>query len=59
MIHMARGRHGGGRLAIRRGSAGVAAGRTRAVALREAVRGGWDAAAVAAALLGSTEPTLW
>jgi hypothetical protein len=29
------------------------------VALREAVRHGWDADAVEAALLGSTDPTLW
>src|SRR5271166_6801601 len=35
----------------------VKARRARAVALREAVRHGWDANAVAAALLGSTQPT--
>lgn len=31
----------------------------REVALHEAVRDGWDAEAVGAALLGSQEPTLW
>lgn len=44
---------------VRRGDHGVADRRARAVALREAVRHGWDADAVAAALLGSPEPTLW
>jgi hypothetical protein len=59
MVRMARARRGGGRPAIRRRGAGVAARRARAVALREAVRHGWDAEAVATALLGSAEPTLW
>jgi hypothetical protein len=59
MVMMARARRGGGRPAIRRRGAGVAARRSRAVALRAAVRDGWDADAVAAALLGSTEPRLW
>ncbi len=59
MLRMARVRRGGGRPAIRRRGAGMAAQGGGAVALREAVRHGWDADAVAAALLGSTEPTLW
>jgi len=59
MIMMARAGRGGGRPAVRRGDAGRAARHARAVALREAVRHGWDAAAVAQALLGSAEPTLW
>lgn len=58
MVMMARARRAGGRPAIRRRGAGVAARRARAVALRDAVRHGWDADAVAAALLGSTEPRL-
>jgi len=44
---------------VRRGDNGVKAQRARAVALREAVRHGWDADAVAAALLGSTQPPLY
>jgi hypothetical protein len=59
MLMMARAGRGGGRVAIRRGDDGVKARRARAVALREAVRNGWDAAAVEAALLGSRDPTLW
>jgi len=59
MLMMVRARRGGGRPAIRRRGAGVAARRARAVALRDAVRHGWDADAVAAALLGSVEATLW
>lgn len=59
MRMMGRARRGGGRPAVRRGDAGVRARRARAVALREAVRHGWDAHAVQAALLGSAEPTLW
>ena len=59
MLMMARAGRGGGRVAIRRGDNGVKARRARAVALREAVRNGWDAAAVEAALLGSRDPTLW
>jgi hypothetical protein len=51
MLMMARARRGGDH--------GVKARRARAVALREAVRHGWDAEAVEAALLGSTDPTLW
>jgi hypothetical protein len=50
MRMMARARRGGGRPAIRTRGAGVAARRARAVALRDAVRYGWDADAVAAAL---------
>jgi hypothetical protein len=56
---MARARRGGGRGLVRRGDHGVKARRARAVALRDAVRHGWDAEAVEAALLGSTDPTLW
>jgi len=57
MERMARMRRGGGRYPVRRfDSRGVR--RERSVALREAVRHGWDAAAVQAALLGD-QPTLW
>jgi hypothetical protein len=57
MERMARMRRGGGRYPVRRfGSRGVR--RERSVALREAVRNGWDAAAVEAASLGD-QPTLW
>lgn len=59
MEMMGRAGRGGGRPAVRRGDAGVRARHARAVALREAVRDGWDAQAVAAALLAATEPTLW
>lgn len=59
MLMMARAGRGGGRVAIRRSDNGVKARRARAVALREAVRNGWDAVAVEAALLGSRDPTLW
>ena len=55
MERMARMRRGGGRYLVRRGdSRGVR--RERSVALREAVRHGWDGAAVEAALLGD-QPT--
>ena len=53
----ARGRGGGRPTVIARG-AGVRARRERALALREAVRSGWDPAAVEAAMLG-TQPRLW
>jgi hypothetical protein len=59
MMMMARAGRGGGRVTVRRGDHGIKARRARAVALREAVRRGWDAEAVEAALLGSTDPTLW
>jgi len=59
MQMMARAGRGGGRVVVRRGDHGVKARRARAVALREAVRHGWDAEAVEAALLGFTDPTLW
>ncbi|GLB92989.1 hypothetical protein [Mycobacterium kiyosense] len=59
MVMMARAGRGGGRLPIRQGGNGLRARRERAVALREAVRHGWDAEAVRAALLGSSDPTLW
>lgn len=57
MERMARMRRGGGRYALRRLDS-RAIRRERSVALREAVRHGWDAAAVQAALLGD-QPTLW
>ncbi|MDW5610442.1 hypothetical protein [Mycolicibacterium sp. D5.8-2] len=53
----ARGR-GGGRPAVIARGAGLRARRERALALREAVRSGWDAAAVEAAMLGA-QPRLW
>lgn len=59
MEQMGRSGRGGGRLAIRRGDAGVKARRDRSIALRAAVRDGWNAEAVADALAGVTEPTLW
>jgi hypothetical protein len=57
MDRMVKMRRGGGRYLVRRGDSRVAR-RERSVALREAVRHGWDAAAVEAALLGN-QPTLW
>ncbi|WP_261898414.1 hypothetical protein [Mycobacterium marinum] len=54
-----RAHRGGGRVVVRRGDHGIKARRARAVALREAVRPGWDTEAVETALLGSTDPTLW
>lgn len=59
IVMMARAGRGGGRVVVRRGDHGLKARRARAVALREAVRHGWDAEAVEAALLGSTDPRLW
>ena len=59
MERMARARRGGGRTVVRRGQSGLAARRARAVALREAVRHGWDGDTVAKALLVSGDPTLW
>jgi hypothetical protein len=59
MEMMGRARRGGGRPAVRRGGAGLAERRARAVALRRAVRDGWDIDAVAEALLTLREPTLW
>lgn len=57
MERMARMRRGGGRHAVWHfDSRGVR--RERSVTLRDAVRHGWDAAAVQAALLGD-QPTLW
>ncbi|AFM20480.1 MULTISPECIES: hypothetical protein [Mycolicibacterium] len=57
MERMARMRRGGGRNKLRRfDSRGVR--RDRSVALREAVRHGWDGDAVQAALLGD-QPMLW
>lgn len=53
----ARGRGGGRPRVIARG-AGLRARRERALALREAVRSGWDSAAVEAAMLGG-QPRLW
>lgn len=57
MIRMARMRRGGGRYAVRRGDSRPAR-RARSVALRAAVRHGWDSAAVESALIGD-QPTLW
>lgn len=59
MLMMARAGRGGGRVVVRRGDHGIKARRARAVALREAVRHGWDAEAVERALLGSPDLTLW
>jgi hypothetical protein len=59
MEMMGRARRGGGRSVVRRGVAGLAQRRARAVALRDGVRDGWDAEAVAEALLTLREPTLW
>jgi hypothetical protein len=59
MEMMARSRRGGGRSQVLRGRAGLFERRSRAVALRDAVKGGWDGAAVRHALLGSAEPSLW
>ena len=59
MEMMGRARRGGGRPAVRRGIVGLAQRRARAVALRDAVRDGWDADAVAQALLTLREPSLW
>ncbi|CPR56917.1 Uncharacterised protein [Mycobacteroides abscessus subsp. abscessus] len=50
MLRMGRGRRGGGRPSIR--GLGREARRERSVALRDAVRDGWDAEAVREALLG-------
>ena len=57
MDRMVKMRRGGGRYPVRRGDS-RGARRARSVALREAVRHGWDAVAVEAALLGD-QPTLW
>lgn len=59
LTRMAQMGRGGGRPAIVTRGAGVAQRIERARALREAVRDGWDAEAVRAALLGTNEPTLW
>ena len=59
MSRMARMRRGGGRPAIVARGAGVARRVQRSLALREAVRDGWDAEAVSAALLGTDQPRLW
>ncbi|KWX19585.1 hypothetical protein AFM11_35160 [Mycolicibacterium wolinskyi] len=56
MTRMGRGRRGGGRPTIR--GVGRRARRERSVALREAVRDGWNAEAVREALLGG-EPRLF
>ena len=59
MEMMGRAGRGGGRPAVRRGIAGLAQRLPRAAAQRAAVRDGWDADAVAGALLTLREPTLW
>lgn len=58
MERMARARRGGGTPAVIARRAGVKARREQALALRAAVRSGWDGAAVEAALLGE-QPRLW
>jgi hypothetical protein len=58
MLRMGRARRGGGRPTIARRDCGREARRARSVALREAVRHGWDSAAVETALLGS-QPRLF
>jgi hypothetical protein len=58
MIRMARMRRGGGRRGLWRRE-GLDRRRARSVALREAVRDGWDPIRVYEALLGDTQPTLW
>jgi len=57
MIQMVRMRRGGAQRPLRQGDS-RGARRERSVALREAVRDGWDPAAVEAALIGE-HPTLW
>lgn len=57
MIRMAQTRRGGGRPVVLRRD-GRRERRARSVALRDAVRDGWDGERVAAALLG-VQPTLW
>ena len=59
MERMGRMGRGGGRRPIQRGRAGLLERRERSVALREAVRDGWDAVAVREALCGTAHPTLW
>lgn len=59
MERMGRMGRGGGRRPIQRGRAGLLERRERAVALREAVRHGWDADAVREALSYPGHPTLW
>jgi hypothetical protein len=59
MEMMARAGRGGGRPQVLRGQAGLLQRRSRAVALRDAVKDGWDSFAVKQALLGSAELTLW
>jgi hypothetical protein len=46
MLMIARARRGGARVVMRRGDHGIKARRAGAVALREAVRHGWDTEAV-------------
>ncbi len=59
MRRMARMGRGGGRPVIVARGAGRAARAMRSRAIREAVRHGWDAEAVTAALLGGGQATLW
>ena len=59
MQRMGRRGRGGGRRAIPGRGEPLAARVRRSVALRAAVRDGWDGNAVAAALLGEDQPTLW
>jgi hypothetical protein len=59
MERMGRMGRGGGRRPIQRGRPGLLERRERSVALRAAVRGGWDADAVREALSATTHPTLF
>jgi hypothetical protein len=59
MQRMGRRGRGGVRRAIPGRGEPLAARVRRSVALRAAVRDGWDGEAVAAALLGSQDPMLW
>lgn len=59
MRRMALMRRGGGRRAILARGAGASARAERSRAIRAAVADGWNADLVAAALLGSVQPTLW
>jgi hypothetical protein len=59
MEWMGRRGRGGGRRPIRRGRAGLLERRERSVALRAAVRHGWDSDPVRDALGGLSHPTLW
>jgi hypothetical protein len=59
MARMGRLGRGGGRALVPARGQQLAARVRRSRALRAAVRHGWDGEAVAAALLGGEQPTLW